>query len=189
MFGGTFDPVHVGHVAAAATVRHVLGLDRVLLVVANDPWQKHGRGPITPAEDRLAMVAASVEGHDGLEASRLELDRGGVSYTVDTLLELRAAAPTVELYVIVGDDVAGELHTWHRAEDLAAMATIVTVTRPGAAPAGLAPPWRVERVEIPSLDVASSDLRARAAEGLPLDGLVPDGAMHWIARCGLYAPG
>ena len=189
LFGGTFDPIHVGHIAAAATARHALDLDPVLLVVANDPWQKHGRGGITPAEDRFAMVAASVEGHDGLEASRLELDRGGVSYSVDTLAELRGADPSAELFVIVGDDVAAELHTWHRAEDLAAMATIVTVTRPGAPAVGLEAPWRVERVEIPRLDISSSELRARVAAGLPLDGLVPDGAMHWIARCGLYARG
>jgi nicotinate-nucleotide adenylyltransferase len=189
VFGGTFDPVHVGHVVAAATTRHALDLDRVLMVVANEPWQKRCSRPITPAEDRFAMVAASVEESDGLEASRLELDRGGVSYTLDTLAELRAEDPAADLFVIVGADVAAELHTWHRAPDVAEWATIVVVSRPGTREVALGPPWRVETVEIPRLDISSSDLRARAAGGLPLDGLVPDGAMHWIRRCGLYAPG
>lgn len=189
VFGGTFDPVHVGHIAAAATTRHALDLDRVLLVVANEPWQKRGSRPITPAEDRFAMVAASVEASDGLEASRLELDRGGLSYTLDTLSELRAEDSAAELFVIVGADVAADLHTWHRANDVAELATIAVVTRPGAPEVELGPPWRVEAVEIPQLDLSSSDLRARAAAGLPLDGLVPEGAMRWIRRCGLYAPG
>ena len=189
IFGGTFDPVHVGHVAAAATTRHVLQLDRVLMVVANEPWQKHGTRPITPAEDRFAMVAASVDTAEGVEASRLELDRGGVSYTLDTLIELRNADPSVELFVIVGADVAAELHTWHRAPDVADMATVVVVSRPGAPQVILEHPWRGETVEIPRLDISSSELRARAAAGLPLDGLVPEGAMHWMRRCGLYAPG
>jgi nicotinate-nucleotide adenylyltransferase len=181
--------VHVGHIAAAATTRHALELDRVLLVVANEPWQKHGSRPITPAEDRYAMVAASVEDSDGLEASRMELDRGGVSYTLDTLTELRAQDTAADLFVIVGGDVAADLHTWHRAKHVAELATIVVVSRPGAPEVVLGNPWRVETVEIPRLDISSSDLRARAAVGLPLDGLVPDGAMHWIRRSGLYAPG
>ena len=189
VFGGTFDPVHVGHIAAAATTRHALELDRVLIVVANEPWQKQGSRPITPAEDRFAMVAASVEGSDGLEASRLELDRGGVSYTLDTLSQLRAEDPAAELFVIVGGDVAAELYTWHRSKDVAELATIAVVSRPGAPEVVLGSPWRVETVEIPRLDISSSNLRERAAAGLPLDGLVPEGAMHWIRRCGLYAPG
>src|SRR2546429_3810180 len=134
------------------------------------------------------MVAASVEGSDGLEASRLELDRGGVSYTYDTLSHLRAEDPAAELFVIVGGDVAAELHTWHRSTDVAALATIAVVSRPGAPEVVLGNPWRVETVEIPRLDISSSNVRERAAAGLPLDGLVPEGAMHWISRCGLYPP-
>jgi nicotinate-nucleotide adenylyltransferase len=187
VFGGTFDPVHVAHVVAATTARHVLHLDRVLMVVANVPWQKHGSREITAAEDRYAMVEAGVAGSAGIEASRLELDRGGESYTADTLLGLREANPAAQLFVIVGDDVGRQLHTWQRADEVAALSTIVLVGRPGAEEVELAPPWKVERVEIPRLDLSSSDLRKRAAAGLPLDGLVPDGAMHWIRRRGLYA--
>src|SRR5881628_2444235 len=94
VFGGTFDPVHIGHLVAAVNVRHALRLDRVLLVVANVPWQRAGARVVTPAEDRLAMVAAAVEGIDGLEASALEIDRGGQSYTADTLAELASADPS-----------------------------------------------------------------------------------------------
>src|SRR3954453_22414391 len=102
IFGGTFDPPHVGHLVAAINVRHALALDRVLLTVAHRPWQKVGARPLSPAADRLAMVAATVAQIDGLEASDLELRRGGDSFTADTVAELVAADPTAELYVIVG---------------------------------------------------------------------------------------
>jgi nicotinate-nucleotide adenylyltransferase len=189
VLGGTFDPVHVGHIAAAATARHDLGLDRVLMVVANTPWQKAGTRAITPAEDRLAMVSAAVDGIDGLEVSRMEVDRGGPSYTADTLAELARAhadAPGgVELFLIVGTDVADDLHTWVRADEVARLATLAIVTRPGATP--VRPEgWRVEVVELPALDLSSTDLRRRVAEGRPIDGLVPPGAVRVIRERRLY---
>ncbi len=186
MFGGTFDPVHVGHLVAAANVRHALHLDRVLLVVANVPWQKVGRR-LTPAEDRLAVVEAAVEGAEGLEASRLEIDRGGDSVTADTLEELMAADPERELFLVVGADVAAELGTWRRVATVAELATVVVVTRGGVAQPALGAPWRSERVEIPALEVSSSDLRARRAAGRPLDFLIPRPAIDCIRRRGLYA--
>ncbi len=186
VFGGTFDPVHIGHLVAAANARHALGLDRVLLVVANLPWQKGDR-VLTPAEDRLAVVEAAVEGAEGLEASRLEIDRGGDSYTADTLEELMAADPGRELFLVVGADVAAELGTWRRAEVVAALATLVVVTRGGVARPQLGPMWRTERVEIPALEVSSSELRMRHAAGRPLDFLVPRPAIDCIRRRGLYA--
>lgn len=186
MFGGTFDPIHIGHLVAASNVRHALGLDRVLLVVANLPWQKSGR-VLTPAEDRLAVVAAAVEGAEGLEASRLEIDRGGESYTADTLEALTAAGPDRELFLVVGADVAAELQTWRRVEVVAALATLVVVARGGVPRPDLGPPWRTEHVEIPALEVSSSELRARQASGRPLDFLVPRPAIDCIRRLGLYA--
>jgi len=108
IFGGTFDPPHVGHLVTAVNVRHELRLDRVLLVVNDQPWQKLGTREITPSEDRFAMVEAAVEGVEGLEASRLEIDRGGMSYTADTLAELLAEDPSRHLFVILGSD-AGDL--------------------------------------------------------------------------------
>lgn len=187
VFGGTFDPVHVGHLVAAVDVRHALGLDRVLLVVANVPWQKVGRRVLTAAEDRFAVVQAAVEGIEGLEASRIEIDRGGMSYTADTLAGLLDAHPGAELHLIVGADAASELHTWERVEEVRELATLVVVNRPGAdLPADLAG-WRVQQVIVPALEVASTDLRARVADGRPLDFLVPPAAIREIHERGLYA--
>ncbi|MGH9225168.1 MAG: nicotinate-nucleotide adenylyltransferase [Acidimicrobiales bacterium] len=195
VFGGTFDPVHVAHLVVAANARHALRLDRVLLVVANQPWQKAAR-PVTPAEDRFAMVAAAVEGRDGLEASRLEIDRGGVSFTADTLEELATASGVAggggadrELFLVLGADVAAQLSTWERLDTVRRLATVAVVDRPGARDPQLGPEWRVERVEIPRLEISASDLRRRAADGRPLDWLVPDPVIAYIRRRGLYTGG
>lgn len=185
VLGGTFDPVHVGHLTAAVTTRAVLRLDRVLFVVANQPWQKSGRA-ITPAEDRLAMVEAAIHGRPGIEASRMEIDRGGDTYTADTLEQLQAEGPDRRLYLIVGADVAAELDTWKRPDAVARLATLAVVPRPGTA-AHPGPPWRVEDVDMPPLDVSSSELRDRYRRGLPLDFLVPDPVITVIRRRGLYA--
>jgi nicotinate-nucleotide adenylyltransferase len=191
VLGGTFDPVHVAHLAAAVNARAVLRLDRVLLVVAHQPWQKSGRR-LTPAEHRLAMVEAAVEGRDGLVASRLEIDRGGDSYTADTLEQLHHEDPDRELFLIVGSDVAADLDTWKRPEVVARLATLAVVGRggratPGEPPAALGPEWRVEPVHMPRLEISSSDLRDRRRRGLPLDFLVPDPVINLIRHHGLYA--
>lgn len=188
VFGGTFDPVHVGHLVAAVNVRHALDLDLVLFVVANIPWQKSDR-PVTPAEDRLAVVGAAVAGVAGLEASRIEIDRGGESVTADTLEALAAAEPGCDLHLVVGADVAAELDSWRRIDDTRALAGLVVVDRPGAPEADPRGWRRVDRVAIPLLDVSSSDLRRRAAAGRPLDFLVPAGAIDEIRRRDLYAGG
>jgi nicotinate-nucleotide adenylyltransferase len=186
VLGGTFDPPHIGHLLAALNVRHALDLDEVLLVVANDPWQKTAERPVTPAEDRLAMVRAAVEGLDGLVASDVEIGRGGPSYMVDTLTQLAAADPDGERFLIVGADAAAGLLTWDRAEQLPALATLVLVDRPGiecdAPPDG----WPLRRVEIPRIELASTDLRARVADGRPLDLLVPAGVWSVIRDRRLY---
>jgi nicotinate-nucleotide adenylyltransferase len=186
IFGGTFDPPHVGHLAAAVNARHDLGLDRVLLVVNNVPWQKVGSRVISAAEDRLAMVEAAVEGVDGLEASRIELDAGGMSYTADTLAALLAEDPQRELFVILGTDAAAGLLTWERVEEVRDRATIVVVDRPGGPAVPPLPGWRWAHLEVPLLEVSSTELRARAEAGRPLDFLVPPGVLACIARRGLY---
>lgn len=188
MFGGTFDPVHVGHLVAAAHARLLLGLDRVLFVVANRPWQKADRA-VTPAEQRLAMVEAAVAGVAGLEASRVELDRGGDSYTADTLVALAAEDPGCELFLIVGADVAAELATWRQVEVARDLATLAVVSRPGVPDVDPGPGWQVARVDIPHLDVSASDLRRRIAAGLPVEHLVPAPVFDYIRRLGLYAGG
>ena len=187
ILGGTFDPVHIGHLSAAVEVRHTLVLDRVLLVVANVPWQKAGSREVTPAEDRFAVVQAAVEDIEGLEASRLEIDRGGPSYMVDTVAELAELHPGASLYLVVGSDLVAQLPTWERESVLAAGVTLAVVNRPGAANAVPPAPWRAEAVTIPALDVSSRGLRARAAAGRPLDVLVPPAALRQIRRRGLYA--
>ncbi len=193
VLGGTFDPVHIGHLAAAVNARHALRLDRVLLVVAHHPWQKSGR-PLTPADDRLALVEAAVNGHHGLEASRIEIDRPGDTYTADTLEQLHREDADRHLFLIVGTDVAAELHTWKRPDVVARLATLAVVGRGGVderltgkVGLGLGPEWRVERVDMPPLDISSSELRQRLGDGRPVDFLVPDPVINLIRQRGLYA--
>jgi nicotinate-nucleotide adenylyltransferase len=189
IFGGTFDPVHVGHLVAAVNARHELGLDRVVLMVANVPWQKAGSRKVTPAEDRFEMVKAAVGGVAGVEASRMEIDRGGPSYTADTIAEMTALHPQAELFVIVGWDVSAELGTWERLSEVRELASLVVVNRPGTPPpVGLLQQgWRLEEVTVPNLEISSTDLRARATTGRPLDYLIPEPAVRVIRERGLYS--
>lgn len=191
ILGGTFDPVHVGHLVAAVNVRFELGLDKVLLVVANQPWQKIGTRPVTPAADRLALVEAATYGYEGLEASSLEIERGGVSYTADTVAQLATLYPGAELHLVIGADVAPALSSWVRLEEVRRGVNLVVVNRPGTRVpgkdgSGLLAGWRVRFVEIPALEISSTDLRDRAATGRPLDFLVPPGAIRVMAERNLY---
>lgn len=182
ILGGTFDPVHVGHLMDAAAARYQLGLNRVLVVVARDPWQKHGR-VIAPAEQRFEMLVAAIDGVDGLEASRVELDRDGPTYTVDTVEQL--VAPGRELVLVMGSDVAAALHSWHRVDELRELVTLAIVDRDDARlpdPEG----WQVERVAVPRLDLSSTDLRRRVAAGEPIEFLVPTPAVRVMRTYGLY---
>jgi nicotinate-nucleotide adenylyltransferase len=184
VFGGTFDPVHVAHLVAALDTRHALGLDRVLLVVAGDPWQKRGR-VVASAADRLALVDLAVDGIEGLEASDVEVRREGASVTADTLEDL--TAPDRDLFLILGADAVANMATWKRLDETRALATVVVIERAGdahAEPPG--PGWRFERVSIPRLDVSSTDIRERLAAGRPADGLVPPTVMRGIRERGLY---
>lgn len=186
VLGGTFDPVHVGHLVVAQDARHCAGLDVVLLIVANVPWQKAGSRQVTPAPLRLQMVRAAVEGIDGLEASDLEIERGGESYTADTLEELAVSHPGAELFLVLGADVAAQLGTWKRVDDVRRLARLVVVNRAGDQAPEL-PGWRVTPVEIPDLEISGSDIRDRVAAGRPIDGLVPPGAVRLVRKHALYA--
>jgi nicotinate-nucleotide adenylyltransferase len=188
LFGGTFDPPHVGHLVTAVNVRYELDLDVVVLMVANVPWQKAGSRPITPALDRLAMVAAAVADVDGLEAGRLEIDLGGPSYTAVTLAALAEQHPGAELFTIVGDDAAAGLATWDRWEEVVERSRMVVVDRPGEA-VELDPELDWIRIEVPRLEVSSTDLRARFSDGRPLDYLVTDEVLDVIAARRLYRDG
>ncbi len=184
LFGGTFDPVHVGHVVAAVDTRAALDLDRVLMVVAGDPWQKRDR-VVAGATDRLALVEAAVADIEGVEACALEVERDGPSVTADTLEAL--AAPDRELFLVLGTDAVSNMPTWRRLEETRHLATLAIVERGGVG--GVGPPgdgWQVEHVKIPQLDIASTDLRDRLGAGRPIDGLVPPAAVRVIRERGLY---
>jgi nicotinate-nucleotide adenylyltransferase len=185
LFGGTFDPPHVGHLVTAVNVRHALNLDIVILMVANDPWQKSGARDVTTAEDRFAMVEASVSVVDGVVAGRDEIDRGGPSYTADTLMALAEKHPGAELFTIVGDDAAAGLTSWTRVEQVAEYSQLVVVDRPGVA-VELPKQFNWLRVESPRLEVSSTDLRSRFSDGRPLDYLVTEPVLHVIEQRGLY---
>jgi len=141
-------------------------------MVAAYPWQKAAQA-VTDAEVRFAAVAAAVADVDGMEASRMELDRPGPSYMADTLAALGAARPNTDLVLIVGTDVAASLHTWERPEEVASRADLAVVNRPGVDRPALGPMWRRHEIEIPPLDISSTDLRARLASGRPVNFLIP----------------
>ncbi|MDA8044045.1 MAG: nicotinate-nucleotide adenylyltransferase [Actinomycetota bacterium] len=191
ILGGTFDPIHVGHLVAAVNARHALGLDRVIMMVANIPWQKADSRTVSSAADRLALVEAAVGGVEGVEAGSMEIERGGESYTADTLAELHSNQPDDELFLIIGWDVAPALATWDRYEEVQKLATLVVVNRPGSLPPSQLAQlgWRVLEVTVPNLEISSSDLRARAAQGRPLDYLVPAAGVRCIRARGMYAGG
>jgi nicotinate-nucleotide adenylyltransferase len=185
LFGGTFDPPHLGHLVTAVNVRHVLNLDIVVLMVANDPWQKHGTREVASAVDRLAMVEAAIKDVDGLVAGDDEISRGGPSFTADTLISLSNHYVDAELFTIVGDDAAAKFASWQRASEIAKLSTLVVVDRPGSP---LVPPseFKWNRVEAPRLEVSSTDLRQRFVDGRPLDYLVANEVLNVIAERGLY---
>ena len=187
IFGGTFDPIHTAHLELAELVRVTLDLDRMLLVVANQPWQKEGERVVTPAEDRFAMVEAAAADRPGLEPSRLEIDRGGPTYTIDTVRQLLHDRPGADLVLVVGSDVVPGLTTWRDEPVLRTLVTLAVVGRPGAPAVALPPGWTGVTVPSAPFDVSSTGLRERLESGREVDGLVPDAVIRCIEERGLYA--
>ena len=183
IFGGTFDPVHIAHLVAANTALHKANLDRVLLVVANDPWQKSSRRAVSPAEIRFKAVAAAVEDVAGIEASRVEIDRGGPSFMVETLKMFNDC----ELFLIGGADSIASLPTWERAAEIAQLAEVLVVDRPGVVVPELGEEWRITKLDMPLLDVSSTQLRAAIAAGEPVDFIIPAKSLAVYRTEGLYA--
>jgi nicotinate-nucleotide adenylyltransferase len=181
--GGTFDPIHLGHLIAANEVAATLALDIVVFVPAARPWQKDGSVGASP-EHRYAMVRLATSSNPRFTVSRADLDRQGPTYTIDTLGDIQAEyGPEAQLYFLAGADTLATLPTWREPERLATLARIVAMTRPGyAIPAGQG--W--ERVEVPQLAVSSSDCRDRARAGRPLRYLVPAPVEEYIAEHHLY---
>ena len=185
VFGGTFDPRHVGHLVAACDAMQELELDVVLLVVANAPWQKLGDREISASADRLEMVRRAVEGVDGLVASDVEIRRGGLSYTADTLRALLEEEPDAHLFLILGNDAAAGFATWERHEEVAELSSLVVVDRPGT-PTPIDDEFDWYRIDIPELEISSTELRERVAAGRSIAFLVPDRVASYVEERGLY---
>lgn len=185
MFGGTFDPPHIGHLVMASEVSHALDLDVVLMVPAGEPWQKVESGDVSPASSRLAMINAAVNDVEGLEVSTIEVDRAGPTYSVDTLRQLAAEYPGAEVFLILGADAAAGLDTWHDWRSLQGLCRLVVVDRPGESgpvPDGFNP----QRLSAPRLDISSTEIRRRVADGSPVRFLVPDPVVSVMEDLGLY---
>lgn len=167
ILGGTFDPPHAGHLAAAVAVQTQVALDELVLMVANEPWQKVGDRQVTPAQVRFEMTEALVDGISGLRADDREIRRGGPTYTVDTLEEIIAEHPDTEIFLIVGADTASRLETWHRASDVVRLSTIVIVNRDDVTNTarGFLHDARVVNVSMNPVDVSSSAIREAVAHG------------------------
>jgi nicotinate-nucleotide adenylyltransferase len=188
VMGGTFDPVHHGHLVAASEVAHIFDLDEVIFVPTGQPYQKDDR-KVSPAEDRYLMTVIATASNPRFSVSRVDIDRPGPTYTIDTLRELgEAAGPDDKLFFITGADALSEILTWHDADELFTRAHFVGCTRPGhrLSGAGL-PDGKVSLVEIPALAISSTECRARVEAGEPVWYLVPDGVVQYIAKRQLYA--
>ncbi len=187
--GGTFDPVHHGHLVAASEVQSKFDLDEVIFVPTGDPWQKADR-QVSPAEHRYLMTVIATASNPRFKVSRVDIDRDGPTYTIDTLRDLRAQMPDAELFFITGADALADIFTWRDATELFSLAQFVGCTRPGYEmdPATLAaiPADRVTMGEIPALAISSTDCRRRTQRGEPVWYLVPDGVVQYIAKHHLY---
>ena len=191
VMGGTFDPVHHGHLVAASEVQAWFGLDEVVFVPTGQPWQTQER-QVSAAEDRYLMTVIATASNPRFWVSRVDIDREGPTYTIDTLRDLKSELPDADLYFITGADALSDIFTWRDADELFELAHFVGCTRPGfpmdrSTLKGI-PHDRVTIVEIPALAISSSDCRARRMRGEPVWYLVPDGVVQYITKYALYAP-
>src|SRR3954451_10232589 len=184
--GGTFDPIHHGHLVAASEVGSLFGLDEVVFVPTGQPWQKSDR-EVSPAEDRYLMTVIATASNPRFSVSRVDIDRGGPTYTIDTLRDLGRQRPDAELFFITGADALAQIVGWRDNEELLELAHFIGVTRPGfhLADSHL-PEGRVSLVEVPALAISSTDCRDRVHRGMPVWYLVPDGVVQYIEKRGLY---
>jgi nicotinate-nucleotide adenylyltransferase len=190
VMGGTFDPIHHGHLVAASEVQSWFDLDEVVFVPTGRPWQKSDR-QVSPSEHRYLMTVVATASNPRFRVSRVDVDRDGPTYTIDTLQDLAAELPDADLYFITGADALSEIFSWRDAERLFELAHFVGVTRPGADLSATTveaiPPDRVTLLEVPALAISSTDCRARQAAGRPVWYLVPDGVVQYIQKHRLYA--
>ena len=186
VMGGTFDPIHHGHLVAASEVASVFGLDEVVFVPTGQPWQKTGRD-VSPAEHRYLMTVIATASNPRFTVSRVDIERPGLTYTIDTLRDLRAARPDAELFFITGADALAQIMSWKDIDELWSLAHFVGVTRPGHELHNLGRK-DVSLLEVPAMAISSTDCRERVAEDQPVWYLVPDGVVQYIAKHRLYRP-
>jgi len=186
--GGTFDPIHHGHLVAASEVQARLGLDEVVFVPTGQPWQKAGRD-VTPAEDRYLMTVIATASNPRFTVSRVDIDRPGPTYTLDTLTDLRRQRPDAELFFITGADALAQILSWRGVDQMWPLAHFIGVTRPGhvLSDDGL-PPEHVQLMEVPAMAISSTNCRQRVVDGEPVWYLVPDGVVQYIGKYQLYKP-
>ena len=184
--GGTFDPVHHGHLVAASEVASAYALDEVIFVPTGQPWQKTER-EVSPPEHRYLMTVIATASNPSFTVSRADIDRPGPTYTIDTLRDLGAERPGAELHFITGADALAQMLSWKQSEQMFDLAHFIGVTRPGhTLDGGGLPADRVSLIEVPALAISSTDCRSRVARGEPVWYLVPDGVVQYIAKHGLY---
>jgi nicotinate-nucleotide adenylyltransferase len=184
VMGGTFDPIHNGHLVAASEVAAVLNLDEVLFVPTGEPWQK---SDVAPTSDRYLMTEIATAANPRFKVSTIDIDRNGPTYTVDTLRDLKRLHPEAELFFITGADAISSITDWKDAGELWGLAKFVAVTRPGhKLDLPQAPEGAIQVLEIPALAISSTDIRERVSNGKPIWYLVPDGIVQFIAKHGLY---
>lgn len=184
VMGGTFDPIHNGHLVAANEVRQHFDLDEVVFVPTGEPYQKR---EVSASEHRYLMTVIATAANPEFTVSRIDIDRGGPTYTIDTLRELRAARPDAELFFISGADAVAQILDWKDAKELFSLAHFVAVSRPGhpLTVSGL-PEQHVSLLEVPALAISSTDCRSRVGRGFPVWYLVPDGVVQYISKYHLY---
>lgn len=185
IMGGTFDPIHNGHLVAASEVAWVYDLDEVIFVPTGRPVFKLDKH-VTNEEDRYLMTVIATASNPKFVVSRVDIDRPGVTYTIDTLRDIRARYPDAELFFITGADAVAEIMRWKDAERMFDIAHFVAVTRPGYSSKVPLPAGKVDMLEIPALAISSTDVRQRARNGEPVWYLVPDGVVQYIAKHGIY---
>ena len=185
--GGTFDPVHHGHLSAASEVAARFALDEVVFVPTGRPWQKSDVA-VSPSEDRYLMTVIATASNPRFSVSRIEVDRPGATYTIDTLRALHEVHADAELFFITGADALAQILGWHAADELFSLAHFVGVSRPGYERVDLSrfPEGAVTLLEVPALAISSTGCRARVAAGDPVWYLVPDGVVQYISKRGLY---
>ena len=184
--GGTFDPIHHGHLVAASEVAHRFTLDEVIFVPTGEPWQKSAK-VVSPAEDRYLMTVVATASNPRFSVSRVDVDRGGPTYTADTLTDLHARYPESRLYFITGADALAQILSWKDNDELWELAHFVGVTRPGHQLSGSGLPGeRVSLLEVPAMAISSTDCRRRVGDDEPVWYLVPDGVVQYISKRSLY---